>query len=70
MKTVRRLTYLGSMVNAGGGCEVAVTARTRCQWLKSRECGMLLYWKRIPLMQKWVVYKRDVWTAVLYWSGA
>ena len=25
-------TYLGDRVNAGGGCEPAVTVRTRCEW--------------------------------------
>ena len=37
--TVKELTYLGDRVSAGGGCEAAVTARTRCRWVKSRECG-------------------------------
>ena len=31
---------------AGGGCEAAVTDRTRCQWDKSTECGELLHRKR------------------------
>ena len=26
------------MVSAGGGCEAAVTARTRCGWVMFREC--------------------------------
>ena len=29
-------THLGDRVSAGGGCEVAVTARTRCGWVKFR----------------------------------
>ena len=33
METVREFTYLGDRVSAGGGCEVAVTARTRCWWV-------------------------------------
>ena len=28
---------LVTVVSAGGGCEVAVTARTRCGWVKFRE---------------------------------
>ena len=28
--TVRKFTYLGDRVSAGGGCETAVTARIRC----------------------------------------
>ena len=40
--TVMEFTYLGNRVNAGEGCEAAVTARTRCAWAKYRECGELL----------------------------
>ena len=32
-------TYHGDWVSAGGGCEAAVTARTRCGGAKLRECG-------------------------------
>ena len=30
VETVSKLTYLGDRVSAGGGCEAAVIARTRC----------------------------------------
>ena len=50
--TVREFTYLGDRVSAGGGCDVAMTARTRCGWLKFRECGELLYGMRFPLRPK------------------
>ena len=43
MEIVRQLTYLGDRVSAVGGCEAAVTARTRCGWNKFMECGELLY---------------------------
>ena len=33
MKTVMTFTYLGDRVSAGGGCEAAVTARTRFGWV-------------------------------------
>ena len=29
VETVRQFTYLGDRMSAGGGCEAAVTARTR-----------------------------------------
>ena len=54
-----------STVNAGGGCEAAVTARTRCGWVKLRECGELLY-GRFPLKLKGAVYGRYVRPAILY----
>ena len=40
------------MVSAGGGCEAAVTVRTRYGLAKLRECGELLYGRRFPLRQK------------------
>ena len=30
VETVMEFTHLGDRVSAGGGCEAAVTARTRC----------------------------------------
>ena len=47
VETVREFTYLGDRVS--GGCEAAVTARTRCGWVRFRECGELLYGRRLPL---------------------
>ena len=66
MKTVRN----GDRVSAGGGCEAAVTARTRCEWVKFRECGKLLYGRRFPLRPKGAVYKSYVRPAILYRSEA
>ena len=36
MEAVRELTYLGDRLSAGGGCEAAVTARTRYGGLSLR----------------------------------
>ena len=47
--TISEFTYLGDMVSVGGGCKAAVAARTRCRWVKFRECGELLYGRRFPL---------------------
>ena len=49
VETVSEFTYLGDRVSAGGGCEAAKTARTRCGWVKLRECGELLHGRRFPL---------------------
>ena len=38
VETVMEFTYLGDRLSAGGGCEAAVTARTRCGWVMSWEC--------------------------------
>ena len=70
MKTVRDFTYLGDTVSAGGGCEAAVTARTRCGWVKLRECGKSLYGRRFPLTLKGVDHKNYVRPAILHGSEA
>ena len=45
---------------------VAVTARTRCESVKFREYGELLYGRRFPLRLKGSVYKSCIWPAILY----
>ena len=37
VETESEFTYPGDRVSAGGGCEAAVTAKTRCEWIKLRE---------------------------------
>ena len=55
---------------AGGGCETALTARTRCSWVKFRECCELLYGRRFLLWLNGDVYKSNVRPAMLYGSEA
>ena len=57
-ETVWEFTHLGDRVSAGEGCEVAVTARTRCGWIKLRDCGELLYGRIFPLRLRGAVDKR------------
>ena len=45
-----------------------MTVRTRCGWVKFRECGELLYGRRFPLKLKGPVYKSNVRPAILYGS--
>ena len=70
VETVREFTYLGDRVSAGEECEAAVTARTRCGWVKVRECYGLLHGRRFPLRLKGSVYKSYVRPAMLYGSEA
>ena len=56
VETVTGFCYLWDRVNAGGGCEAAVTARARIGWVKFRECGELLNSKRFSLKLKGMVY--------------
>ena len=64
--TVREITYLGDRVSVAGGCEAAVTARTRCGWVLLRECDELLYGRRFPLRLKYAVYECYVRPAMPY----
>ena len=70
VESVREFTYFGDRVSVGGGCEAAVTARTRCGWVKLRECGELLYGKRFPLKLEGAVHKSYVRPAILNGSEA
>ena len=66
METVRVFTYRDGRVSAGGGCEAAVTARTRCGWIWLRECGELMHGRRFPLRLNGAVYRSCVRPAILY----
>ena len=57
-------------MTAGGGCQAAVTAGTRCGWVKFRECGELLYGRRFLLRLNEAVYKSYVRSAMLFGSKA
>ena len=46
VETVREFIHICDRVSAGGGCQAAVTARTRRCGVNLRECGELLYGKR------------------------
>ena len=68
VETVRELAYLGDRGSAGGGCETAMTSRTRCGRAKYRECGELLHGRRLPLKLKGAVYKIYARPAILHGS--
>ena len=54
------------MVSGGGRCEAAVTVGTRCGWVKFRECGELLYGRRLSPKLIGAVYICNVGSAILY----
>ena len=70
VETMRKFTYLCCRVSVGGGCEAAVTARTRCGWVKFRKCGELLYGSKFSLRLKGAVYRSYERQAILYGSEA
>ena len=65
VETVWKFIYLGDRVSAGGGCEAAVTARTRCGLVKFMECSELLFSKIFPLRLKGTVYRSNARLAIL-----
>ena len=70
VKTVSKFTYLGYRLNATGGCETAVTARSRIGWMKFRESSEILKGRRFSLKMKGKIYKSCVRSAMLYGSEA
>ena len=66
METVRKFTYLGDMVNAGGGCEAAVSAIKISAWVKLREYCELLHGSRFHIKLKGAVCKTCVRPAILH----
>ena len=68
VETVNGFCYLGDRLNASDGCEAAVTARVRIDWVRFRECGELLLGNRFPLKMKGKVYHCSIRSAILYGS--
>ena len=65
---VKSFCYLRDRLNASGGSEAAVTARTRIGWTKLREWGKLHYGRKFSLKMKGRIYQSCVRSAMLYGS--
>ena len=65
---VKSFCYLWHRLNASGGSEAAVTARTRIGWINFRECGELLYGRKFLLKMKGRIYQSCVRSPMLYGS--
>ena len=65
VETVRKFCYLGDRLTATGGCETAVTARTKLGWMKFRECSEILKGRRFSLKMRGKIYKSCVRSAML-----
>ena len=70
VETVSKFTYLGDGLNATGGCETAVTVRSRIGWIKFRKCSEILKGRRFSLKIKGKVYNSCVRSAMLYGNEA
>ena len=65
---MKSFCYLGDILNASGGSEAAVTARTKIGWIKFRECRELLYGRNFSSKMKGRIYQSCVRSAMLYGS--
>ena len=68
METVIDFSYLGDRINSVGGCEAAVTSRTRLGWMKLRDYRDLFCGKKFPHKIKESAYKNCERSAMLYGS--
>ena len=52
VETVKGFCFLGNALNARGGFEMTIVARTRIGWMRIQKCGEILYGRRF-------CYKRE-----------
>ena len=62
---MKSFCYLGDRLNASGGSETVVTARTRIRWINFGECRELLYERKLSLEIKEKIYQSCVKSAML-----
>ena len=60
------LCYLGDMISAGGGCELAVVTRCKCAWGKVRQLLPLLTNGNFPLLTRGRVYVTCIRSVMLH----
>ena len=65
LEAVSEFCYLGDMLSAGGGCELAAVTRCRCAWGKFRQLRPLLTNRNVPGR----VYSTCVRSVMLHAAG-
>ena len=68
LEVVASFCYLGDMLSAGGGCEMAVTTRVKTAWKKFRELLPVLTSRHLSYKTRGHVYSSCVWSAMLHAS--
>ena len=68
LEVVASFCYLGDMLSAGGGCEIAVTTRVKTAWKKFRELLPVLTSRHLSYKTRGHVYSSCVRTAMLHAS--
>ena len=68
LKVVASFCYLGDMLSAGGGCEMAVTTRVKTAWKKFRELLPVLISRHLSYKTRGHVYSSCVRSTMLHAS--
>ena len=68
LEVVASFCYLGDMLSAGGGCEIAVTTRVKTAWKKFRELLPVLTSRHLSYKTRGHVYSSCVRSAMLHAS--
>ena len=66
LEVVPEFCYLGDMLSAGGGCELAAITRCKCTWGKFRQLLPLLTNRHLPLLTRGKVYSSCVRSVMLH----
>ena len=66
LEVVPEFCYLGDMLSAGGGCELAAITCCKCAWGKFRQLLPLLTNRQVPLLTRGKVYSSCVRSVMLY----
>ena len=66
LEVVPEFCYLGDMLSAGGGCELASISRCKCAWAKFRQLFPLLGNRHLSLLTRGRVYSTCVKRAMLH----
>ena len=66
LEVVPEFCYLGDMLSAGGGCELAAITRCKCAWGKFQQLLPLLINRQVPLLTRGKVYSSCVRSVMLH----
>ena len=66
LEVVPEFCYLGDMLSAGGGCELASITRCKCAWAKFRQLLPLLANRPLSLLTNGRVYSTCIRRAMLH----
>ena len=66
LEVVPEFCYLGDMLSAGGGCELAAITRCKCAWGKFRQLLPLLTNRQVPFLTRGKAYSSCVRSVMLH----